>query len=117
MESTVMKRRKTSKYVKYRAQYGKPNPRRIYEVQTDEKYFLKFTDRKAFGSFCVKLKTARVAFELVGFQTVVIAKGDFDNLVITSAQAYKEYQKYSPPYTFFLLNGDMELNRNWHLFI
>ena len=23
----------------------------------------------------------------------------------------------SPPYTFFLLNGDMELNRNWHLFV
>jgi hypothetical protein len=25
--------------------------------------------------------------------------------------------KNSPPYTFFLLNGDMELHRNRHLFI
>jgi len=27
------------------------------------------------------------------------------------------YGSYSPPYTFFLLNGDMELHRNRHLFI
>ncbi len=27
------------------------------------------------------------------------------------------YLNTSPPYTFFLLNGDMELNRNRHLFV
>jgi hypothetical protein len=29
----------------------------------------------------------------------------------------KSYAEISPPYTFFLLNGDMELHRNRHLFI
>jgi hypothetical protein len=29
----------------------------------------------------------------------------------------KDLQFGSPPYTFFLLNGDMELHRNRHLFI
>ena len=31
--------------------------------------------------------------------------------------ADKAYNDYSSPYTFFLLNGDMELYRNRHLFI
>ena len=25
--------------------------------------------------------------------------------------------KDSPPYTFFLLNGDMELHRDWQIFV
>jgi len=27
------------------------------------------------------------------------------------------YISISPPYTFFLLNGDMELNKNWQIFV
>jgi hypothetical protein len=27
------------------------------------------------------------------------------------------YLEISPPYTFFLLNGDMELHRDWQIFV
>ena len=33
------------------------------------------------------------------------------------AEARARYRELSPPYTFFLLNGDMELNRNRQIFI
>ena len=41
---------------------------------------------------------------------------DFEtrNLLLNLGQATREV---SSPYTFFLLNGDMELHRNRHLFI
>jgi len=31
--------------------------------------------------------------------------------------ADKAYNDYSSPYTFFLLNGDIELHRNWQTFV
>ena len=44
------------------------------------------------------------------------------NLFVTLPQAFLTglahlYNLVSPPYTFFLLNGDIELNRNRQLFV
>ena len=90
----MSKRRKTPEDVKLLAQYGQTNPRRMYDVKREKKLFFKFTDREAFGNFCLKLNNDQVSFELGGFQTVIFTKENFDNLVITSAQAHKIYQKY-----------------------
>jgi hypothetical protein len=54
--------------------------------------------------------------------TVVV----MDNASIHTSEAFQEeiptWEKkglsiFSPPYTFFLLNVDMELNRNWQCLI
>ena len=39
------------------------------------------------------------------------------NLLTGDVKDFKRLWRDSPPYTFFLLNGDMELYRNKHLFI
>jgi hypothetical protein len=32
-------------------------------------------------------------------------------------KVFARFVENSPPYTFFLLNDDMELNRNWQLLV
>ena len=41
----------------------------------------------------------------------------FSSLLTQYRETGFGYLNYSPPYTFFLLNGDMEFYRDRHLFI
>jgi hypothetical protein len=50
---------------------------------------------------------------------IIVAILTFAGVVVTGVSSNwdKLFPRASPPYTFFLLNGDIELNRNRQLFI
>jgi hypothetical protein len=48
----------------------------------------------------------------------VVPPNEFRKKLVESKETFdKTLTQSSPPYTFFLLNDDMELNRNWQLLV
>ena len=59
----------------------------------EEMQSVRFTDRDAFGTFCVALTEDQIHFELAGFQTVLLARTHLDHLPAASARLYRTYVK------------------------
>src|SRR5216683_581590 len=72
-----------------------------------------------FGNYTVKvLDNAEFLPLLQQYRPIVFQKTlDFHVQEALSTEEQSAIARLSPPYTFFLLNGDMELNRNRQLFV
>ena len=56
---------------------------------------LRFKSRDAFGNFCVSLREDHIAFNLVGFQTIVLAQTHFEQLPAQSRKLFEQFKTSS----------------------